>query len=51
MYDKLVQAGVPAQLVIVSNASHSFLDSNGPTTPTLAELNFAILDFLNKNLQ
>ena len=51
MYDKLLQAGVRAQLVIVTNASHSFLDSNGPTTPTLAELNFAILDFLNKNLQ
>ena len=50
MYDKLMQAGVPAQLVIVRNGSHSFEQSNGPITPTPAELNFAILDFLNKYL-
>lgn len=51
MYDKLLQAGVPAQLVIVRNAGHSFLDSNGPTSPTLMEINFTILGFLNKYLQ
>jgi dipeptidyl aminopeptidase/acylaminoacyl peptidase len=51
MYDRLVQAGVPTQLVIVKNAGHSFLDSNGTTSPTLMELNFTIIDFLNRNLQ
>jgi acetyl esterase/lipase len=51
MYDKLVQAGVPAQLVIVKNGAHSFLESHGPLTPSLMELNFSILEFLNKYLQ
>jgi hypothetical protein len=51
MYDKLIQAGVPAQLVIVKNGSHSFLESNGPLTPSLMELNFTILEFLNQHLQ
>ena len=51
MYDKLVQAGVPAQLVIVKNGSHSFLEHNGPMTPTPAELNFALLEFLTQYLQ
>jgi len=50
MYDKLVQVGVPAQLVIVKNAGHSFLESNGPTSPSPMELNFTILEFLNKYL-
>ena len=51
MYDKLVQAGVPAQWVIVKNGAHSFLESHGPLTPSLMELNFSILEFLNKYLQ
>jgi hypothetical protein len=51
MYDKLVAAGVPAQLVIVKNGSHSFLESHGPLTPSPMELNFTILEFLNKYLQ
>lgn len=51
MYDRLVQAGVPAQLVIVKNGGHSFLESHGPMTPTPMELNLSILEFLNKYLQ
>jgi acetyl esterase/lipase len=50
MYDRLVQANVPAQLVIVKNASHSFDAPNGDITPSLAELNFTILEFLTKYL-
>ena len=50
MYDKLVRVGVPAQLVIVRNAGHSFLEANGPTSPTPMQLNFTILEFLNKYL-
>ena len=50
MYDRLVQANVPAQLVIVKNAGHSFLDLNGETTPSFMELNQIILDFLAKYL-
>jgi dipeptidyl aminopeptidase/acylaminoacyl peptidase len=50
MYDKLVQAGVPAQLVIVKNAGHSFLEANADAEPSLWELNQIILDFLVKYL-
>jgi acetyl esterase/lipase len=50
MYDRLVQANVPAQLVIVKNASHSFDAPNGDITPTPEELNFTILEFLTKYL-
>jgi acetyl esterase/lipase len=51
MYDRLVQAGVPAQLVIVKNGGHSFLESHGPMTPSPMELNLTILTFLNQYLQ
>ena len=51
MYDKLVQAGVPAQLVIVKNGGHSFLEAHGPMTPSPMELNLTILGFLNQHLQ
>ena len=50
MYDRLVQTNVPAQLVIVNNASHSFLTPKGPTTPTLGEIYQIILEFLTKYL-
>jgi acetyl esterase/lipase len=50
MYDRLVQQNVPAQLVIVQNARHSFTASGG-TTPTIAEINQIILEFLSKHLQ
>lgn len=48
MYDRLVQNKVPAQLLIVKNATHSFDGSN--TSPTPAEINFTILEFLTKYL-
>lgn len=51
MYEKLVQAGVPAQLVIVKNGGHSFLEAHGPMTPTPMELNLTILGFLAEHLQ
>ena len=52
MYDRLKQAGVPAQLVIVKNAGHSFLEiSNGATSPSLMEINQLIIEFLAKYLQ
>jgi dipeptidyl aminopeptidase/acylaminoacyl peptidase len=46
MYDRLVQAGVPARLVIVRNARHSLTAPDGSTSPTLGEINQIILDFL-----
>jgi dipeptidyl aminopeptidase/acylaminoacyl peptidase len=50
MYDHLVQMKVPAQLVIVKNARHSFTAPEG-TTPSLVEINQIILDFLAKYLK
>jgi len=50
MYDRLVQMNVPAQLVIVKNARHSFTAPEG-TTPSLVEINRIILDFLAKYLK
>ena len=50
MYDRLVQENVPAQLVIVQNARHSFTAPGG-TTPTIPEVNQMILDFLLQHLQ
>jgi acetyl esterase/lipase len=51
MYERLVQMSVPAQLVIVANASHSFTAPDGNTTPTLGEINQTIADFLAKYLK
>jgi acetyl esterase/lipase len=51
MYDRLVQMNVPAQLVIVKNATHSFIAPEGTTTPSLIEINQIILDFLAKYLK
>ncbi|HEX9388234.1 MAG TPA: alpha/beta hydrolase [Anaerolineales bacterium] len=50
MYDRLVQMNVPAQLVIVKNARHSFTAPEG-TTPSLVEINQIILDFLANYLK
>jgi len=50
MYDRLLQLNVPAQLVIVKNARHSFTAPEG-TTPTFVEINEIILDFLTKYLK
>ncbi len=51
MYDRLVQADVPAQLVIVQNANHSFVAPSGSTTPTMIEVGQMIQDFLTQYLQ
>jgi acetyl esterase/lipase len=51
IYDRLVQMNVPAQLIIVKNAGHSFVAPDGSATPTVAEINQIILDFLAKYLK
>jgi acetyl esterase/lipase len=51
MYDRLVEANVPAQLVIVQNARHSMTAPDGSATPTLGEINQTIQDFLAKVLK
>ena len=51
MYDRLVQVGVPAQLIIVRNAGHSMTSTGGTATPSLAEINQSISDFLARYLK
>ena len=51
MYDRLVHMNVPARLVIVKNADHSFIAPNGLASPTLAEINQIIVEFLGKYLK
>jgi len=51
MYERLQEMNVPAQLVIVKNARHSFTALEGTTTPSLVEINQIILDFLAQHLK
>jgi len=51
MYDRLAQANVPAQFVIVRNGRHAMTAPDGSATPTLAEINQTILDFLSNYLK
>lgn len=51
MSDRLAEAGVPARLVVIQNAGHSFIGPGGTTTPTLAEIDEIIRDFLAKYLK
>ncbi len=51
MYERLIQTGVPAQLVTVHNGDHPLTAPDGSATPTLAEINQIILDFLAKYLK
>jgi acetyl esterase/lipase len=50
MYDRLLQMNVPAQLVIIQNGGHSFIEPDMTVTPSLWEINQIILDFLTKYL-
>jgi acetyl esterase/lipase len=51
MYDRLVEANVPVQLVIVRNARHSLTAPDGSASPTLGEINQIIQDFLAQHLK
>jgi acetyl esterase/lipase len=52
MYDALVKAGAPAKLVIVENGLHDLTASDAaPTSPTRAEVDQMLLDFLAETLK
>lgn len=51
MYDRLMQANVPAQLVIVKNAHHSLIEPDTIFSPSLMEIYQIIVEFLAKYLQ
>lgn len=50
MYDRLVEMGVPTQLVIVQNAGHAPIEAGGPASPSLDEIYQMISDFLAQYL-
>jgi acetyl esterase/lipase len=50
MYNRLVEKGVPAELVIVKNAGHDPIEQGAPTEPTLDQIYQTISDFLAKYL-
>ena len=51
MYDRLVQTGVPGQLLIVQNAGHSMSGPDGASTPSLGEIHQIIVEFLAQHLK
>ena len=51
MYDRLVQTGVPAQLLIVQNAGHSMIGPDGASRPSLGEIHQIIVEFLAQHLK
>lgn len=51
MYEKLIAAGVPAQLVIVKNGDHSLTAADGSASPNLFEIHMIISEFLAKYLK
>ena len=50
-YERLKAAGVPARLVVVKNADHSFQPVDGTMSPTRAELTKMIADFFDQYLK
>jgi acetyl esterase/lipase len=51
MYEKLIAAGVDAQLVIVRNGDHSLTAPDGSASPNLFEIHQIISEFLAKYLK
>lgn len=51
LYDRLTAAGVPATLVMVRNAGHSFAPVGGAISPTHEEIEATILAFFDETLR
>ena len=51
LYQKLLDAGVDAKLVIVENANHNFKPTGGSITPTRADISTIIGDFFDSILK
>lgn len=51
MYAALVEAGVPATLIVVENGDHSLQGIQGPTVPAKEAIDRAIHDFLIEHLK
>jgi acetyl esterase/lipase len=50
LYQKLTEAKVPATLVVVKNAGHSFTPAGGAISPSQDEINRMIADFFDRYL-
>jgi acetyl esterase/lipase len=51
LYDKLTATGVPATLVVVKNAGHSFTPVGGAILPTRIEITGMAADFFDRQLK
>jgi dipeptidyl aminopeptidase/acylaminoacyl peptidase len=51
LYEMLVAAHVPAQLVIVHNAGHSWEPVGGTIDPSRTEITQLIVDFFDQHLK
>ncbi len=51
LYDRLTLAGVPATLILVENAGHSFAPVGGAIHPTHEEIEQTILEFFDQTLR
>jgi len=51
MYERLIEMHIPAQLIIVKNIGHSFIEPDADASPSLWEINQIILEFLAKYLE
>jgi acetyl esterase/lipase len=51
LYDKLTATGVPATLVVVKNAGHSFSPVGGAISPTRTEITGMVADFFDRQLK
>lgn len=50
LYDQLRSAGVPATLVMVTNAGHAFKPQGGDVSPSSQEIYIMIVDFFRREL-
>lgn len=51
LYDRLVAAGVPAELVMVRNAGHGFRPQGGQPSPSRAEITRMMVEFFSRQLR
>jgi acetyl esterase/lipase len=51
LYDKLNEAGVQAELVVVKNAAHGFAPAGGQPIPSRPELTEMLADFFDEHLK
>ena len=51
LYNKLIEAHVPAKLVVVKNAAHGFRQEGGPISPGWFQISSTIADFFDRYLK